>query len=59
MATKEPESPWADPYDYSDHELLGVMATALNRIAVALESIDSGQRKTHTKRIVLKARGRR
>ena len=41
-----------------ESESFALMATALNRIAIALESIDARQQKHGRKRIVLKARGR-
>ena len=56
MSKQEPESSWVDLDAHTDHELLAVIASALNRIAIALESIDARQRQPDTKRIVLKAR---
>jgi hypothetical protein len=59
MSKKEPELLWVEP-DLTERELLAVIATALNRIVITLESIDARQRKSDTKRFVLKGvRGRR
>ena len=60
VATKEPDPQWVDRNAYTDRELLAAIATELNRIANALESIDARNRRPRVKRIVLKgSRGQR
>jgi hypothetical protein len=50
---------WVDPEEYTDHELVALMASALNRIAYALELITKNAAPTPRpaqKRIVLRGR---
>lgn len=52
MTKQTPESPWVEPV--AEREVFALMATALNRIAIALEAINERQKKSNAKRIVLK-----